>query len=118
VEPIAASKTDCWLEGIAHWLVTSQLPWLFLLINLFLIMHPLSAALLDMAQRCSDLEEKYSRSRAELTQQCSDLKEKYSQSQADLAQTSASLDDTRSLNSSLNSQLDSERTAHEVNFLG
>jgi hypothetical protein len=80
-------------------------------------MHPLSAALSDMAQRCSDLKEKYSRSRAELTQQCSDLK-KYSQSQVDLAQTSASLDDACSLNSSLNSQLDSERTAHEVNFLG
>lgn len=65
--------------------------------------HPLSAALLDMAQLCSDLEEKYSRNRAELTQRCSDLKEKYSQSQADLAQTFASLDDARSLISSLNS---------------
>jgi chromosome segregation ATPase len=81
-------------------------------------MHPLSAALSDMAQRCSDLEEKYSQSRAELTQKCSDLKEKYSQSQADLAQTSASLDGVRSLNSSLNAQLDSERMAHEVNSLG
>jgi hypothetical protein len=81
-------------------------------------MHPFSAALSDMAQRCSDLEEKYSRSRTELTQQCSNLEEKYSQSQADLAQTSASLDVARSLNSSLNSQLDFERTTHEVNFLG
>jgi hypothetical protein len=81
-------------------------------------MHPLSAALSDMAQWCSDLEEKFSRSQVELIQQCSDFEEKYSQSQTDLAQTSASLDDTRSLISSLNSQLDSERTAHEVNFLG
>ena len=63
-------------------------------------MHPLSAALSDMAQRCSDLEEKYS------------------QSQADLAQTSAFLDGARSLNSSLNAQLDSEKMAYEVNFLG
>jgi hypothetical protein len=63
-------------------------------------MHSLSAALSDMAQQCSDLEEKYS------------------QSQADLAQTSAFLDGARSLNSSLNAQLDSEKMAHEVNFLG
>jgi hypothetical protein len=89
-----------------------------LLINLFLVMHPFSAALSDMAHRRSDLEEKYSRSRTKLTQRCSDLKEKYSQSRVDLAQTSASLDVACSLNSSLNSQLDSERTAHEVNFLG
>jgi hypothetical protein len=51
-------------------------------------MHPLLATLLDMAQWCFDLEEKYS------------------QSQADLAQTSASLDGARFLNSSLNAQLD------------
>jgi hypothetical protein len=63
-------------------------------------MHSLSAALSDMVQRCSVLEEKYS------------------QSQADLAQTSAFLDGARSLNSSLNAQLDSEKMAHEVNFLG
>jgi hypothetical protein len=63
-------------------------------------MHPLSAALSDMAQRCSDLEEKYS------------------QNQADLAQTSVFLDSARSLNSSLNAQLDSERMVHEVNSLG
>jgi hypothetical protein len=59
-----------------------------------------SAALSDLARRCSDLEEKYS------------------QSQADLAQTSVFLDSARSLNSSLNAQLDSEKMAHEVNFLG
>jgi hypothetical protein len=67
---------------------------------LFLIEHSLSAVLSDMAQRCSDLEEKYS------------------QSQADLAQTSAFLDGARSLDSSLNDQLDSEKMAREVNFLG
>jgi hypothetical protein len=64
------------------------------------------------------LEEKYSRSQADLTQRCSDLEGKYSQSQADLAQTSVSLDGARSLNSSLNAKLDSERMAHEVNSLG
>ena len=63
-------------------------------------MYPSSIALSDMAQRCSDLEEKYS------------------QSQTDLAQTSAFLDSARSLNSSLNAQLDSERTTQEVNFPG
>jgi hypothetical protein len=62
-------------------------------------MHPLLATLLDMAQWCFDLEEKYS------------------QSQADLAQTSASLDGARFLNSSLNAQLD-WKMAHEVNSLG
>jgi hypothetical protein len=63
-------------------------------------MHPLLVALSDMAQRCSD------------------LKENYSQSQANLAQTSSFLDGARSLNSSLNAQLDSKRMAHEVNSLG
>jgi hypothetical protein len=63
-------------------------------------MHPLSVALSDMAQRCYDLEEKYS------------------QSQVDLTQTSSFLDSARSLNSSLNAQLDSERMVHEVNSLG
>jgi hypothetical protein len=81
-------------------------------------MHPIVAASSDMAQRCSDLEEKYSRSQVGLIQQCSNFEKKYSQSQTDLAQTSASLDDARSLIPSFNSQLDSERTAHEVNFLG
>jgi hypothetical protein len=69
-------------------------------------MHPLSAALSDMARRCSKLEEKYLRSQTDLTQRCSDLEEKYSQGQADQARVSASLDDARSLNSSLNAQLD------------
>jgi hypothetical protein len=70
------------------------------LINLSLITHFLLVALSDMAQRCSDLEEKYS------------------QSQTDLAQTSAFLDSARSLNSSLNAQLDYERMAREVSFPG
>jgi hypothetical protein len=55
--------------------------------------------LLDMAQRCSELEEKYS------------------QGQIDLARVSASLDDVGSLNSSLSAQLDSERAANEVSLL-
>jgi predicted phage gp36 major capsid-like protein len=80
-------------------------------------MCSLSATLSDMAQRCSELEEKYLRSQADLTQRCSDLEEKYSQCQADLARVSASQDDARSLNSSLNAQFDSERAAHEVNSL-
>jgi hypothetical protein len=63
-------------------------------------MHSSSAALSDLARRCPDIDEKYS------------------QSQADLIQIFAFLDDARSLNSSLNAQLDSEKMAHEVNFLG
>jgi hypothetical protein len=62
--------------------------------------HSLSAALSDMARRCSNFEEKYS------------------QSQTDLVQTSAFLDSACSLNSSLNAQLDSKRMGHEVNFFG
>jgi hypothetical protein len=53
-----------------------------------------------------------------LTQRCSDAEAKYTQSQADLNQTSAFLDSARALNSSLNAQLDSEKMAYEVNFLG
>ena len=52
-----------------------------------------------------------------LTQRCSDAEEKYTQSQADLSQVSAFLDFARTLNSSLNAQLDSEKMAYEVNFL-
>jgi hypothetical protein len=55
---------------------------------------------------------------SDLARWCSDIEEKYSQSQADLNQTSTFLDDSRSLNSSLNALLDSEKIAHEVNFLG
>jgi hypothetical protein len=53
-----------------------------------------------------------------MARRCSDFEEKYSQSQTDFAYTSAFLDGARSLNSSLNAQLDSERMAHEVNFPG
>jgi hypothetical protein len=53
-----------------------------------------------------------------MAQRCFDLEEKYSQSQTDLAQTSAFLDSARSLNSSLNTQLDSKWMAHEVSFPG
>jgi hypothetical protein len=81
-------------------------------------MYPFSAALSYMTRWCSELEEKYLQSQADLTQQYSDLEEKYSQGQADLARVSASLDDVRSLNSSLNAQLDSERMAYEVSSLG
>jgi DNA-binding transcriptional regulator YbjK len=80
-------------------------------------MYPFSAALSDMARRCSELEEKHLQSQADSTRRYSDLEEKYFQGQTDLARVSASLDDTRSLNSSLNAQLNSERAAHEVSFL-
>jgi hypothetical protein len=53
-----------------------------------------------------------------LARRCSDIEEKYTQSQADLSQNSTFLDGARSLNSSLNAHLDSEKMAHEVNFLG
>jgi RNA polymerase-interacting CarD/CdnL/TRCF family regulator len=80
-------------------------------------MYPFSASLSDMARRCSELEEKHLRNQADWTRRYSDLDEKYSQGQTDLARVSASLDDARSLNSSLNAQLNSERMAYEVNSL-
>jgi hypothetical protein len=54
---------------------------------------------------------------SDITQWYSELEEKYSQGQIDLARVSASLDDTHSLNSSLNAWLDSERAANEVSLL-
>jgi hypothetical protein len=79
-------------------------------------MYPSSVALSDMARRCSELEEKHLQHQADSTRRYSDLEEKYSQGQTNLARVSAFLDDARSLNSSLNAQLNSERAAHEVNF--
>ena len=70
-----------------------------------------------MARRYSELEEKSLQRQADSTWRYSELEEKYSQGQIDLAQVSASLDDTSSLNSSLNAQLDSERAANEVSLL-
>ena len=80
-------------------------------------MYPSSTALSDMARRYSELEEKHLQHQADSTRRYSELEEKYSQGQTDLAQVSASLDDAHSLNSSLNTQLDSERAATEVNLL-
>ena len=70
-----------------------------------------------MAWRYSDRDEKHLQHQANSTRQYSELEERYSQVQIDLARVSASLDDARSLNSSLNTQLDSERVANEVNLL-
>jgi hypothetical protein len=70
-----------------------------------------------MARWYSDLEEKHLQHQVDSTRQYSELEEKYSQGQIDLVRVSASLDDARSLNSSLNTQLDSERVANKVNLL-
>jgi hypothetical protein len=51
-----------------------------------------------------------------MAQRCSNLQEKYSQGQMDLARVSASLNDANMLNSSLNAQLDSEKVANELSF--
>ena len=80
-------------------------------------MYPSSTALSDMARRYSELEEKHLQHQADSTRRYSDLEEKYSQGQANLAWVFASLDNAHSLNFSLNAQLNSERAAHEVNFL-
>jgi hypothetical protein len=63
----------------------------------------------DMARQYSVLEEKHSQDRAELVRWCSDLEEKYSQCQTDLTRVSASLKDANMLNSTLCTQLDSEK---------
>jgi hypothetical protein len=70
-----------------------------------------------MARQCFEFEEKRLQHQADSTQRYSDLEEKYSQGQIDLARVSDSLDDAHSLNFSLNTQLDSERAAHEVYLL-
>jgi hypothetical protein len=49
------------------------------LINLFLTVYPSSTALSDMAQRCSELEEKHLQHQVDSTRRYSDLEEKYSQ---------------------------------------
>jgi hypothetical protein len=54
----------------------------------------------------------------DMTQRYSELEEKYSQGQIDLAWVFASLDNANSLNSSLSAQLDSERAGNEVSLLG
>jgi hypothetical protein len=79
--------------------------------------YPSLTALSDMAWRCSELEEKHLQHQVDSTRRYSDLEENYSQGQTDLARVSSSLDDAYSLNFSLNAQLNSERAAHEVNFL-
>jgi RNA polymerase-interacting CarD/CdnL/TRCF family regulator len=70
-----------------------------------------------MTRRYSELEEKHLQYQTDSTRRYSELEEKYSQGQIDLAHVFASLDDTNSLNSSLNARLDSERAANEVSLL-
>jgi hypothetical protein len=70
-----------------------------------------------MTRRYSELEEKHLQYQTDSTRRYSELEEKYSQGQVDLARVSAFLDDTNSLNSSLNAQLDSERAVNEVSLL-
>jgi hypothetical protein len=70
----------------------------------------------DMAQRYSDLEEKYSQGQTELARRYSDLEERYSQGQTELARVSASLNDANTLNSTLHAQLDSEKVTSELSF--
>jgi hypothetical protein len=71
----------------------------------------------DSTRRYSELEERYLQHQTDSTRQYSELEERYSQGQIDLARVSASLDDTNSLNSSLNAQLDSKRAVNEVSLL-
>jgi hypothetical protein len=62
-----------------------------------------------MARQFSVLEEKHSQNQAELVRRCSEFEEKYSQSQAELVQVSTALNDANVLNSTLRTQLDSEK---------
>jgi hypothetical protein len=52
----------------------------------------------------------------DMVQRYSDLEEKYSQGQTDLARVSASLNDANTLNSTLRAQLDSEKVTSELSF--
>jgi hypothetical protein len=70
-----------------------------------------------MTWRYSELEERHLQHQTDSTRRYSELEERYSQGQIDLARVSASLDDANFLNSSLNSQLDSEKLVNEVSLL-
>jgi Tfp pilus assembly protein PilE len=74
----------------------------------------LDCLLLDMIRQISILEEKHSQGQAELVQRCSNFEKKYSQSQTELAQVSAALNDAKMLNSTLRTQLDSEKVTYET----
>jgi Tfp pilus assembly protein PilE len=67
-----------------------------------------------MIRQISILEEKHSQGQAELVQRCSNFEKKYSQSQTELAQVSAALNDAKMLNSTLRTQLDSEKVTYET----
>ena len=69
---------------------------------------------LGVTRQISILEEKHSRDLAELAQRCTDFEEKYSQSQTKLGQVSAALDDANALSSSLHAQLDSEKVIYKT----
>jgi hypothetical protein len=82
-----------------------------LLLNLTLL---LDCSSLDMARQFSILQEKHSQSQAELVRWCYDFEEKYSRSQTELAQASTALNDADTLNSTLRTQLDSEKVTYET----
>jgi CHASE2 domain-containing sensor protein len=69
---------------------------------------------LGVTRQISILEEKHSRDLAELAQRCTDFEEKYSQGQIELGQVSAALDDANALNSSLHAQLDSKKVIYKT----
>jgi hypothetical protein len=68
----------------------------------------------DMDRQISVLEEKHSQGQAELVRRCSDFEERYSQSQTELGRVSAALNDANTLNSTLRTQLDSEKVTYEI----
>ena len=67
-----------------------------------------------LTRQISILEERHSRDLAELAQRCTDFEEKYSHGQIELGQVSAALDDANALNSSLHAQLDSEKVIYKA----
>jgi hypothetical protein len=67
-----------------------------------------------MARQIPVLEEKHSQGQTELVRRCSNFEEKYSQSQTELAQVSAALSDANTVNSTLRTQLDSEKVIFEI----
>jgi hypothetical protein len=68
---------------------------------------------LGVTRQISILEEKHSLDLAEMAQRCSDFEERYTQGQIELGQVSAALDDANALNSSLHAQLDSEKVIYK-----
>jgi hypothetical protein len=114
LESGVASTSCLWLGGDKCWLVLFCFSSSTLLNCFTLCLFLFDCLSIDMARQISVLEEKHSQGQAELVRRCSDFEERYSQSQTELGRVSAALNDANTLNSTLRTQLDSEKVTYET----